>query len=59
MASQRSRMGLALAGGVIIAGAVGVAVVELLHLPKSSLWIVVAATVALATLIRALTRSPR
>lgn len=55
---RRSRVGLLVAGGVVIGGAVGVAVAELLQLPRGSIWIVVAATAALAAIIRALT-APR
>jgi hypothetical protein len=54
----RSRVGLLVAGGVVIAGAVGVAVAELLRLPRGSVWLVVAATAALAAIIRAVT-APR
>ena len=55
MRSRRARLGLLLAGGAVIAGAIGVAVVELLRLPKGSVWLVVAATVVLVTVIRAVT----
>ncbi|OLC00356.1 MAG: hypothetical protein AUH30_02805 [Candidatus Rokubacteria bacterium 13_1_40CM_68_15] len=48
----RSRAGLVLAGAVVIAGGVGVAVVEWLGFPKGSVWIVVAVTVALVVVIR-------
>ena len=58
MAAGRGRLGLALAGAVVIAGGFGIAMVEALLWPRGSLWIVVAATVALVLLIRALT-SPR
>jgi hypothetical protein len=47
-----------LAGAVVIAGGIGVAMVEALRWPRGSLWIVVAATVVLVVLIRALT-APR
>jgi UDP-N-acetylmuramyl pentapeptide phosphotransferase/UDP-N-acetylglucosamine-1-phosphate transferase len=53
---QRSRRGLALAGGVVIAAGFAIALVEALKLPKGSIWMVVAATVALVALIRWLTR---
>jgi len=43
---------LVLAGAVVIAGGVGVAVVEWLGFPKGSVWIVVAVTVALVVVIR-------
>ena len=48
----RSRAGLVLAGAVVIAGGVGVAVVEWLGFPKGSVGIVVAVTVALVVVIR-------
>ncbi len=53
----RSRAGLVLAGAVVIAGGVAVAVVEWLRFPKGSVWIVVAVTVALVVLIRTVTRA--
>jgi hypothetical protein len=56
--ARRRRLGLLLAGAVVIAGGFGVAVVELLRWPRGSLWIVVAVTVALVALIRVLT-APR
>ncbi|PYN97993.1 MAG: hypothetical protein DMD91_16205 [Candidatus Rokuibacteriota bacterium] len=49
----RSRTGLALAGAVVIAGGVSVAVVEWLRFPKGSVWVIVAVTIALVVLIRA------
>ena len=52
----RSQAGLVLAGAVVIAGGVGVAVVEWLGFPKGSVWIVVALTVVLVVVIRGLTR---
>ena len=51
MRRRRSQAGLVLAGGVVIAGGVAVGLVELLHFPKGSVWVVVAATVALVVLI--------
>jgi len=53
----RSRIGLTVAGAVVIAGGAGVAVVEWLRLPKGSVWVVVAITVALVALVRGVTRS--
>jgi hypothetical protein len=50
-----SRSGLVLAGAVVIAGGVAVAVVEWLRFPKGSVWIVVAVTIALVVLIRGVT----
>jgi hypothetical protein len=55
MTSRRSHWGLVAAGVVVIAGGVGVGLVEILHLPKGSIWLVVGATVALVAAIRALT----
>ncbi|HSE92394.1 MAG TPA: hypothetical protein VLF19_03740 [Methylomirabilota bacterium] len=55
MTTRRRRLGLALAGAVVIAGGLGVGVVELMRLPKGSVWVVVAATLGLVALIRALT----
>jgi len=52
----RSRAGLVLAGAVVVAGGVGVAVVEWLGFPKGSVWIVVAITVALVVVIRGVTQ---
>jgi len=52
---RRRRLGLALAGSVVIAGGLGIGAVEVLRLPKGSMWIVVAATVGLVALIRSLT----
>jgi len=48
-----------LMGVVIVAGGIGVALVELLRFPRGSIWIVVAATLALAAFIRALTARRR
>jgi hypothetical protein len=39
------------AGGVVVLGGVAVGITELLHFPKGSVWVVVAATVALVTLV--------
>ncbi|MBI1846099.1 MAG: hypothetical protein HY294_08575 [Candidatus Rokubacteria bacterium] len=55
---RRSRIGLVVAGVAVIAGGVAVALTELLHAPKGSVWIVVAATALVAGVIRALT-APR
>ena len=46
MRRRRSQTGLVLAGGVVIVAGVAVGLVELLHFPKGSVWIVVALTVA-------------
>lgn len=48
---RRSQTGLVLAGGVVILGGVAVGIIELLHFPKGSVWVVVAATIALVALI--------
>ena len=56
MARRRSHAGLLLAGLVVIAAGFGVAAVEMLHLPKGSIWVVVGATVVVVGLIRAVTR---
>jgi hypothetical protein len=55
---RRARLGLMLAGVVVIAGGFAIGVVEMLRWPKGSVWVVVGVTVAIAALIRALT-SPR
>ena len=52
-------MGTIVAGVVVIAGGVAVAVVELLQLARGSVWLVAAATVALVALIRGLTARRR
>lgn len=54
--ARRSHVGTVVAGAVVIAGGLGVAIVEMLHFPKGSVWIVVAATAGLVILIRALDR---
>lgn len=56
MSRRRSHWGTVVAGGVVIVGAIGVAVVEALKLPKGSIWIVVAAALGLVVLIRRVTR---
>jgi hypothetical protein len=45
-----------LAGAVIVLAGFGVAMVEALHLPKGSIWIVVGVAAALVALVRAVTR---
>jgi hypothetical protein len=54
--SRRSHRGTILAGGVVIAAGVAVAGVEMLKLPKGSIWAVVGAALLLVLLIRRLTR---
>jgi hypothetical protein len=53
---RRSHRGMILAGGVIVAAGFAVAIVEMLKLPKGSIWVVVAAALLLVLLIRRLTR---
>ncbi len=54
--TRRARRGAVVAGAVVAAGGVAVGLVELLRLPRGSLWVVVGLTAALAAGIRALTR---
>jgi hypothetical protein len=56
---RRARLGLVGAGAVVIAGGLGIGVVEVLQLPKGAVWVVVVATLGLAALIRGLTSRPR
>ena len=49
--SRRSQTGLVVAGGVVIVGGVAIGLTELFHFPKGSVWVVVAATIALVVLI--------
>ena len=51
MRPRRSQAGLVLAGGVVILGGVAVGLTELLHFPRGSVWIVVAATIAAVVLV--------
>ena len=44
------------AGGVVIAAGVGVALVETFRMPKGTIWVVVAAAVLLVLLIRLVSR---
>jgi uncharacterized membrane protein YgaE (UPF0421/DUF939 family) len=53
---KRSRTGTILSASVVIAGGFAVAAVELLRAPKATIWVVVAAAVAVLALIRAATR---
>jgi hypothetical protein len=53
---KRSRIGTILAAVVLIAAGFIVAVVEMLHLPKGTIWIVAAITVGALAIIRAATR---
>ena len=52
---RRSHLGLILAGAVVVAGGVAVAVVEMLRVPKWSIWVVVAVTVGIVAVIRTVT----
>jgi cobalamin synthase len=56
MIGKRSRTGTILAAAVLIGAGFAVAVVEILRLPKGTIWIVVAVAVAALTIIRAATR---
>jgi uncharacterized membrane protein YgaE (UPF0421/DUF939 family) len=58
MATKRRRQqaGTLVAGGVVIAAGVGVALVETFRMPKGSIWLVVAAAVLLVLLIRLVSR---
>jgi hypothetical protein len=56
MSARRARIGMVLAGGVVVAAGFAVGVVELLGFPKGTIWLVVAAAVALVVAIRAATR---
>ena len=56
MSTRRSRTGTILAASVLIAAGFAVAVVEMLRLPKGTIWIVVAVVVAALAVIRSATR---
>jgi len=56
VSGKRSRAGTILSAGVVIAAGFGVAVVEMLRLPKGTIWVVVAAAAAVLAAIRAATR---
>ena len=53
---SRSHRGLVLAGAVVIAAGFAIAIVEALHLPKGSIWVVVSATIVIVAAIRYFTR---
>jgi len=53
---RRSQWGAVLTGGVVIGAGFAVGIVEMLKLPKGSIWIVVATALVLVLLIRRLTR---
>ena len=56
MSGRRSRTGSILAASVVIAAGFAIAVVEMLRLPKGTIWVVVVAAVAILAVIRATTR---
>ena len=56
MSARRARIGMILAGGVVIAAGFAVGIVELMHFPKGTIWLVVAAAAAIVAAIRAATR---
>jgi hypothetical protein len=45
MRQRRSQTGLVVAGGVVILAGVAVGLVELLHFPKGSVWVVAGLTI--------------
>ena len=49
---KRARWGQVLSGAVVVAAGFAIGVVELLKFPKGTVWLVVAAAVALVALIR-------
>ena len=53
---KRSRTGTVLAACVVVAAGFAVAVVEMLRMPKGTIWLVVAAAVAILAVIRVATR---
>lgn len=56
MRGKHSGTGTILAAAVLIGAGFAVAAVEILRLPKGTIWIVVAVAVAALTIIRAATR---
>ena len=56
MSVKRSPTGTILAASVLIAAGFTVAIVEMLRMPKGTIWIVVAVTIAALVVIRAATR---
>ncbi|HEY7649420.1 MAG TPA: hypothetical protein VID04_10485 [Methylomirabilota bacterium] len=58
MPAGRQRLGLLLAGVVVVAGGFGIAIVEAMLWPRGTIWLVAGATVGLVIVIRALT-APR
>jgi hypothetical protein len=55
MPADHRRLGLVLAGAVVVAGGFGIAIVEAMLWPRGTIWVVAAATVGIVVLIRALT----
>ena len=56
MSTRRGRIGMVLAGVVVVAAGFAVGIVELMHFPKGTIWLVVAAAAAIVAAIRAATR---
>jgi hypothetical protein len=56
VSGRRSRTSSILAASVVIAAGFAIAVVEMLRLPKGTIWVVVVAAVAILAVIRATTR---
>ena len=56
MPRRRSHTGLVLAGAVVIAAGFAVALTEVFHFPKGSIWVVVGIAVVLVAVIRSITR---
>ena len=56
MGTRRGPMAHLLAGAAIVAGAIGIGVVEALRLPKGSVWLVVAITLVVVVVARSLPR---
>lgn len=59
MIPRRSHLGTVLAGAVVIVAGFAVAVVEVLHFPRGSIWLVVAVAAALVAAIRIVTARRR
>ena len=59
MSVERSGTGTILAASVVIAAGFAVAIVEMLRLPKGTIWVVVAIAVALLAIVRTAFRRTR
>lgn len=59
MSVERSRTGTILAASVVIAAGFAVAVIEMVRLPKGTIWAVVAIAVGLLAIVRAAFRRTR